>query len=178
MFGTGLLQCREPLPVKIIVGACVGNGMFLIIVLCLNVVVLYRIKTLRQNHQQQDMQCQPQPCQQQQAHQNVRNANEEGYINDQMAPKYEIPFTSLADDGEYLQATLATGIPMDQMAGTDDYVNVNTASKNEIPFSHLAGNGEYLHMAPVDVISKDQTAGNGDYANANMASKERNVENA
>ena len=109
---------------------------------------------------------------------NARNANEEGYTNDQMTPTYEIPFSSLADDGEYLQATPATGIPMDQMAGKNDYENVNMAPENGIPFNHKAGNGEYLHTAPVAGIPKDQTADNGDYVNANMTSKGQNVENA
>ena len=165
---------------KIIVGACVGNGLFLLILLCVNVVVLYRKKTPSRNPQQQAMpcRCQLQPNQQQRAHENARNANEEGYINDQLAPTYEIPFSSHADDGEYLQTTPATGIPMDQMVGNDDYENVNMAPQNGIPFNHLAGNGEYLYTAPVEGIPKGQTSGNGDYVNANMASKGRNVENA
>ena len=116
--------------------------MFLIILLCVNVVVIYRIKTSYQNHQQQALpcRCQLQPNQQQRAHENARNAKEEGYNNDQLAPTYEIPFSSLADDSEYLQATPATGIPMNQMAGNGDYENVNMAPKNGIPFNNLAGN--------------------------------------
>ena len=115
------------------------------------------------------MSSQLQPNQQQWEHKNTRNANEEGYTNDQTAPTYEIPFSSLADDGEYLQATPAVGIPMDQKAGNGDYEYVNTAPKNGIPFNHLAGNGKYLHMAPVEAMPKSQTADNGDYVNANMA---------
>ena len=95
-----------------------------------------------------------------------------------MAPTYEIPFSSLADDSEYLQATPATGIPMNQMAGNGEYENVNMAPHNGIPFTHLAGNGEYLHTSAVEGIPKGKTAGNGGYVNASMASKARNVENA
>ena len=90
-------------------------------------------------------------------------------------PTYEIPFSSLADDSEYIQATPATGIPMGQMAGSDDYENVNMDSKNRIPFNHLAGNGEYLHTAPVAEIPMGQTNNNGDYVNVNMEPKGRNV---
>ena len=72
--------------------------------------VLCKRKQSNQNLQQQALpcRCQLQPNQQQRAHENARNANEEGYINDQMAPTYEIPFSTLADDSEYLQATPAT----------------------------------------------------------------------
>ena len=168
----GLVQYREIIPVKFIVGACVGGVLLLIIciLLCVTVLVLYMRKTRHKNPQQQALpcRCQLQPNQQQWEHTNVLNANEEGYINDQTAPTYEIPFSSLADDGEYLQATPATGIPMDQMTGSDDYENVNMAPKNGIPFNQLAGNGEYLHTSAVEGIPMGQTNNNGDYVNTNM----------
>ena len=89
----GLVQYREGLPVKVIVGACVGGGLFLIILVCASIVVLCRRKVSNQNHQQQALpQPQLQPRQQHRTHENVRNVTEEGYINDHLAPNDEIPF--------------------------------------------------------------------------------------
>ena len=67
-------------------------------------------------HQQQALQRQLQQRQQQRTHKNVRNATEQGYINDHMAPSYQTPFSPVAGDGEYLHTTPARGIPMGQMA--------------------------------------------------------------
>ena len=49
----GLVQYKEMVPVKIIVGACVGGGLFLIIVLSAIVVMLCKRKASDQSHQQQ-----------------------------------------------------------------------------------------------------------------------------
>ena len=138
----GLVQYRERLPVKVIVGACVGGGLFLIIFLCVSVVVLYKRKTSTQSHQQQALprqpqpqprqqqrrrrymrnqqqallqQPQPQPRQQQRTHTYGRYGAEQGYINDHMAPNYGIPFNPMAHNGKYFQAVPDRGIPMGQM---------------------------------------------------------------
>ena len=82
----GLVQYRERLPVAVIVGACVGGGLFLIILLCVSVVVLYKKKTSNQSRQQQARPelPQPQPHQQQGTH---KDATEQGYITDHTATK-------------------------------------------------------------------------------------------
>ena len=153
-FGTGLVQWREKIPVKFIVGACAGGGFLLIvcILLCVTVLVLCRQKTANRNHQQQALQLQAQPSQQQGTHEKTSNIKEEGYINDQVAPTNEIPFTPMGDYGEYVDATPARGIPMGQLAGYDNHVNVNMAAKDGIPFHYLADNGKYLHTAPVGAV--------------------------
>ena len=149
--GSGLVQCRERIPVKFIIGACVGGGLLLIICisLCITVLVLCRQKTSNWNHQQQALQLQTQPSQQQGTHEKTSNVKEEGYINDQIAPTCDIPFTPSADYGEYVDATPVRGIPMSQLAGYDNHVNVNMAAKDGIPFHYLANNGNYLHTTPV-----------------------------
>ena len=130
-FDTGSVRYREKLPVKTIIGACVGGGLFLIILLCVSVVVLYKRKTSNRNHQQQALQGQPQPKQETTTHKNAKNVNvtEQGYINDHMAPNHGTPFNPLADNGEYLNTAPVRGIPMSQMSDAGDYENLHMAPK-------------------------------------------------
>ena len=115
----GLVQYRERLPLNVIVGACVGGGLFLIILVCAGIVVLCSRRASNQSHQQEALpQPQLQPRQHQRTHEHVRNVTEEGYINHiHVAPNDGIPFTPMEDNGKDLRATPARGIPMDQMAG-------------------------------------------------------------
>ena len=163
------------LPLKLIVGACVGGGLFLISLLYITVAVLCRRKTSNQNHQQQALQNQPQPRQQQRTYNKARNITEQGYIKNHMAPYYGIPFNHPTDFWEYLQATPANGIPMGQMATSGGYVDVHIAPQQRIPFNYLAYNGAYLHTLPVRGIPMSQMADNELYANAHMSPRGRHV---
>ena len=165
LFHTGSVQYRGKLPVKIIVGACVGGGLFLIILLCITVAVLCRRKMSKQNHQQQALQ-QPQPSQQQKTHGKTGNTSEQAYIYDDLTPDNVIPSQAQADNGEYLQP-----VPMGQMASDGDYMDIEMAPRHGTSFSHLADNGEYLHMASPGEIPIGQIAGNGGYENVPPASK-------
>ena len=198
---TGLVQYRERLPTKIIIGACVGGGLLLIILLCVIVAVLYWRKTSNQNRQQQALprqpRAQPQPQQWQRAHKNVRNVTAQGYLNDHMAPRthknvrnitehgyfngrmvpsYGNYFTPLADNGQYLQPTPASGMFMGQIAvGGGGYVHVGVHSAPQYGTAqHLSSNGEYLQPTPARGIPLGQITGNGNYVNDHMAAKRGN----
>ena len=148
-FDTGLVRHNEELPVKTIVGACVGGGLFLIILLCASGVVLYKRKTSNRNHQQQTLQSQPQQEQEGQMDINASDINatehEYTYIDDVNVTGHEYTYI---DDGALNSRNTSTP---------------------------LVDNGGYVHISPVGGIPMSQMSDTGDYLNANMAPKERNV---
>lgn len=137
---------------KIITGVCVGGGLFLIILLCVFVVVLCRRRTQRTaswNLKQQDLKLQPLPHQPQQKHrlqEKEKGVDDQGYINDHMAPKQGMTFDNPPDNGEYLHPTPMRGNPINQMALSGDYLNhhhMTPKSGNHI--NRILSSSEYLH---------------------------------
>ena len=107
-----------------------------------------------QSHQQQGLpeQPQPQPQQQQSTHKDV---TEQDYLNDHMALNSGIPVSPLTDDGDYLQPTPDTGIPMGQMAADGNDMNDHQTAKHGTHFS-LTDNGDYLHTTPSNQSHQQQ----------------------
>ena len=169
----GSVRYREEFQMKVIIGGCVGGGLFFIILMCVIVVVIYKKKSTTTYHVQNVLQLQPwsNHHEQQQNHPRIQHTDENGDLDDNMAPTIRMPPDPAVSCGEYLHPSPTEGIQIDNIYANEDYLNADMAPKGEIPIDRIVPSEEYLRMSPTEGIPIDTVDSNEDHLNTSMTPK-------